>query len=133
MAPLGLDFRRMVFRNLVQGLRQATIELRGAECLDEECGLVVRTNEIGRMPDFLGGAAHVGVWLENGDAFNDWSKLSWRTHVTTGLIVDTLIGPMLLGTTLPAHVLTPSVTARGILNMTALAVVEAQRLAEARG
>ena len=43
------------------------------------------------------------------------------------------VGPMLLGTALPAHVLTPSVTARGILNMTALAVVEAQRLAEARG
>ena len=43
------------------------------------------------------------------------------------------VGPMLLGTDLPAHVLTPSVTARGILNMTALAAVEAQRLAEARG
>ncbi|HYD04792.1 MAG TPA: phosphate acyltransferase, partial [Reyranella sp.] len=43
------------------------------------------------------------------------------------------IGPMLLGTARPAHVLTPSVTARGILNMTALSVVEAQRLAEARG
>ena len=43
------------------------------------------------------------------------------------------VGPMLLGTALPAHVLTPSVTARGITNMTALAVVEAQRLAESRG
>jgi malate dehydrogenase (oxaloacetate-decarboxylating)(NADP+) len=43
------------------------------------------------------------------------------------------IGPMLLGTSAPAHVLTPSVTARGILNMTALSVVEAQRLAEVRG
>jgi len=43
------------------------------------------------------------------------------------------IGPMLLGTALPAHVLTPSVTARGILNMTALAVVEAQRLADSQG
>ena len=43
------------------------------------------------------------------------------------------VGPMLLGTALPAHVLTPSVTARGILNMTALSVVEAQRLAEQRG
>ncbi len=40
------------------------------------------------------------------------------------------VGPMLLGTARPAHVLTPSVTARGILNMTALSVVEAQRLAE---
>jgi malate dehydrogenase (oxaloacetate-decarboxylating)(NADP+) len=38
---------------------------------------------------------------------------------------------MLLGTALPAHVLTSSVTARGILNMTALSVVEAQRLAGA--
>ncbi len=43
------------------------------------------------------------------------------------------VGPMLLGTSAPAHVLTPSVTARGILNMTALSVVEAQRRAEARG
>jgi malate dehydrogenase (oxaloacetate-decarboxylating)(NADP+) len=43
------------------------------------------------------------------------------------------VGPMLLGTARPAHVLTPSVTARGILNMTALSVVEAQRLAEERG
>ncbi len=42
------------------------------------------------------------------------------------------IGPVLLGTALPAHVLTPSVTARGILNMTALTVVEAQRLADVR-
>jgi len=42
------------------------------------------------------------------------------------------VGPMLLGTARPAHVLTPSVTARGILNMTALSVVEAQRLAEAQ-
>ncbi len=40
------------------------------------------------------------------------------------------VGPMLLGTAQPAHVLTPSVTARGILNMTALSVVEAQRLSE---
>jgi len=43
------------------------------------------------------------------------------------------VGPILLGTARPAHVLTPSVTARGILNMTALAVVDAQRHAERRG
>jgi malate dehydrogenase (oxaloacetate-decarboxylating)(NADP+) len=41
------------------------------------------------------------------------------------------VGPILLGTAQPAHVLTPSVTARGILNMTALAVVDAQRYADA--
>ncbi|CAA0089078.1 NAD-dependent malic enzyme [Starkeya nomas] len=36
------------------------------------------------------------------------------------------VGPILLGTARPAHILTPSVTARGIVNMTAIAVVEAQ-------
>ena len=36
------------------------------------------------------------------------------------------IGPILIGTDLPAHVLTSAVTARGIVNMAALAVVDAQ-------
>jgi malate dehydrogenase (oxaloacetate-decarboxylating)(NADP+) len=36
------------------------------------------------------------------------------------------VGPILIGPAKPAHILTPSVTARGILNMTAVAVVEAQ-------
>jgi malate dehydrogenase (oxaloacetate-decarboxylating)(NADP+) len=36
------------------------------------------------------------------------------------------VGPMLLGAARPAHVLTPSVTVRGIVNMSAVAVVDAQ-------
>lgn len=36
------------------------------------------------------------------------------------------IGPLLLGPAKPIHILTPSVTTRGIFNMTALAVVDAQ-------
>ncbi|WP_417517890.1 NADP-dependent malic enzyme [Minwuia sp.] len=36
------------------------------------------------------------------------------------------VGPILVGAARPAHILTPSVTARGVVNMTALAVVEAQ-------
>jgi malate dehydrogenase (oxaloacetate-decarboxylating)(NADP+) len=36
------------------------------------------------------------------------------------------IGPILIGVARPAHILTPSVTARGIVNMTALAVADAQ-------
>ncbi len=35
------------------------------------------------------------------------------------------IGPMLMGTAKPVHILTPAVTARGILNMSALAVTKA--------
>jgi malate dehydrogenase (oxaloacetate-decarboxylating)(NADP+) len=37
-----------------------------------------------------------------------------------------VVGPILIGSSRPAHILTPSVTARGILNMTAVAAVEAQ-------
>jgi malate dehydrogenase (oxaloacetate-decarboxylating)(NADP+) len=41
------------------------------------------------------------------------------------------VGPILLGTARPAHILTPSVTSRGVVNMTALAVVEAAQRAQA--
>jgi malate dehydrogenase (oxaloacetate-decarboxylating)(NADP+) len=40
------------------------------------------------------------------------------------------VGPILLGAAKPAHVLTPSVTSRGVVNMTALAVVEAAQQAQ---
>ena len=36
------------------------------------------------------------------------------------------VGPILIGAARPAHILTPSVTARGVVNMTAVAVVECQ-------
>ncbi|MDC0111875.1 MAG: NADP-dependent malic enzyme [Emcibacteraceae bacterium] len=39
-----------------------------------------------------------------------------------------LVGPILLGAGLPAHVVTPGVSARGILNMTAIAVKDAQNV-----
>jgi malate dehydrogenase (oxaloacetate-decarboxylating)(NADP+) len=43
------------------------------------------------------------------------------------VLADALpVGPILIGAAQPAHILTPSVTARGVINMTALAVVEAQ-------
>ncbi|MEP1114100.1 MAG: phosphate acyltransferase, partial [Nitratireductor sp.] len=41
------------------------------------------------------------------------------------------VGPILLGAARPAHILTPSVTSRGVVNMTALSVVEASQTAEA--
>ena len=41
----------------------------------------------------------------------------------TRVIADALpVGPILIGPAKPAHILTPSVTARGIVNMTAIAV-----------
>ncbi|MBY5519316.1 NADP-dependent malic enzyme [Rhizobium leguminosarum] len=52
-------------------------------------------------------------------------------NITLGVVksmTDGLhVGPILLGTALPAHILAPSVTSRGVVNMAALAVVEASQ------
>jgi len=42
------------------------------------------------------------------------------------------VGPILMGAARAAHILTPSTTARGVVNMTAFAAVEAQQAAEAQ-
>jgi malate dehydrogenase (oxaloacetate-decarboxylating)(NADP+) len=36
------------------------------------------------------------------------------------------VGPILLGIDKPAHITTPSVTARGLVNLAAIAVIDAQ-------
>jgi len=59
--------------------------------------------------------------MPNLDAAN--IALTLLSAATEGL----LIGPLLLGMAKPLHVLMPSVTARGIVNMTALAVAQAQQ------
>jgi malate dehydrogenase (oxaloacetate-decarboxylating)(NADP+) len=71
------------------------------------------------MPDStLSGEANLLVF-PNLDAAN----------ISLGLVrtmTDALhVGPILLGTALPAHILSPTVTSRGVVNMAALAVVEA--------
>ena len=43
------------------------------------------------------------------------------------------VGPILLGPSMPAHILTPSVTSRGVVNMSAFAVVEAQGAVNHKG
>jgi malate dehydrogenase (oxaloacetate-decarboxylating)(NADP+) len=46
-------------------------------------------------------------------------------HLTRVIANALPVGPILMGPAKPAHVLTPSVTARGIVNMTAIAAAEA--------
>ncbi|HEY0441395.1 MAG TPA: NADP-dependent malic enzyme [Xanthobacteraceae bacterium] len=71
----------------------------------------------------LKGEANVLV-MPNLDAAN-------IAYLMIKVIVDALpIGPILVGAAKPAHILTPSVTPRGIVNMTAIAAVEAQASAE---
>jgi malate dehydrogenase (oxaloacetate-decarboxylating)(NADP+) len=43
-----------------------------------------------------------------------------------------LIGPVLSGTARPVHIVTPSVTAKGIFNMSALAVADVWRRKNAK-
>jgi malate dehydrogenase (oxaloacetate-decarboxylating)(NADP+) len=38
------------------------------------------------------------------------------------------VGPILLGVSKPAHIVTPSITVRGLVNMTAIAVYDAQEM-----
>jgi hypothetical protein len=51
---------------------------------------------IGRLPDFLGGPVFAGAWLENGDAFDNWREATWRSNGGAGIVMDTIIGPMVL-------------------------------------
>ena len=37
-----------------------------------------------------------GGWLENGDAFDEWSHAGWRTNGGVGLVMDTLVGPVIV-------------------------------------
>jgi len=67
----------------------------------------------------LRGEANVLV-MPNLDAANIAFQL-------TRMLADALpVGPILIGAAKPAHILTRSVTVRGVVNMTAVAVAEAQ-------
>ena len=51
---------------------------------------------VARLPDFVGGPVFAGGWLENGDAFDDWQRASWRVNSGLGLVADTILGPVVL-------------------------------------
>ena len=52
--------------------------------------------QMGRLPDFMGGPVYAGGWLENGDAFNDWELATLRTNASMGVVMDTLLGPVIV-------------------------------------
>ena len=68
-------------------------ELRGPHFYVVTGGYLRR---VGRLPDFMGGPVFAGGWLENGDAFEEWRQAGWRTNGGAGLVMDTLVGPLLL-------------------------------------
>lgn len=89
-------------------------EMHGDAALDEKYRARLFPNSV------LKGEANVLI-MPNLDAAN----ISYQLIKS---MADALpVGPILIGAAKPAHILTPSVTARGVVNMTALAVVEAQQ------
>ena len=68
-------------------------ELRGAHFYVATGGVF---RQFARLPDFMGGPVYAGGWLENGDAFDDWSDAGFRSNGGVGLVMDTLIGPVVV-------------------------------------
>jgi len=60
----------------------------------------------------------------------DAANISYNLLKSTGRGLS--LGPILVGTSRPMHILTASETARGIINMTAVAAVDAQEHEKAR-
>jgi malate dehydrogenase (oxaloacetate-decarboxylating)(NADP+) len=93
---------------------EAEGEMHGDAAISEEVRHRIFPNSL------LKGTANLLV-MPNLDAANIAFNL--LTVLGDGLA----IGPMLLGAGKPAHIMTPSVTVRGLVNMTAIAVHDAQR------
>jgi NTE family protein len=68
-------------------------EFRGAHAYAATGGYL---RQIARLPDFLGGPVFAGTWLENGDAFDNWRDATWRSNGGAGVVLDTVLGPMIL-------------------------------------
>jgi len=68
-------------------------ELRGPHYYIATAGYLRR---VGRLPDFMGGPVYAGGWLENGDAFDRWEHAGWRSNGGAGLVMDTIVGPVVL-------------------------------------
>ena len=113
-APSAIKMRRVLAL-----IRERAPELEVDGEMHGDCAL----NEDMRMrilPDStLKGSANLLV-MPNGDAANIAYNL-----LKTAAGNNVAVGPILLGCKAPVHVLTPSATVRRIVNMTALAVVEA--------
>ncbi len=49
------------------------------------------------LPSLFGGKAYVGAWYEGGSAFERLGDANYRQSISTGVIVETPLGPLLFG------------------------------------
>ncbi len=71
-------------------------ELRGDNVITLTGGYL---HQVARLPDFVGGPVFAGGWLETGSVFDEWSDASVDVQLGFGLILDSLIGPAIVGGT----------------------------------
>jgi hypothetical protein len=53
--------------------------------------------QIGRLPDFLGSSILAGTWVETGTAFDALDDARLHASISTGIIIETFLGPMYSG------------------------------------
>jgi NTE family protein len=61
-------------------------------------GTVGLLRQVARLPDFMGGPMFIGGWLGTGALFVRDTDTDVNTHLGLGMIADTLMGPVLLAT-----------------------------------
>ncbi len=106
-------------RDALEILRQRAPELEADGEMQANTALSQAMRDLVLPSSRMKGEANVLI-MPNLDAAN-------IAYTMTMIMAETLpVGPILVGTAKPAHILTPSVTARGIINMTAVSVAEAQ-------
>jgi NTE family protein len=68
-------------------------ELRGNHYYVATGGYLRR---VARLPGFIGGPVFAGAWLENGDVFDEWRHAGFRSNGGAGVVLDTLLGPVIV-------------------------------------
>ena len=53
--------------------------------------------QIGRLPDLLGGPVFAGAWIENGSVFDSDADADFHSQLGAGVVLDTLLGPVMVG------------------------------------
>ncbi len=82
---LGGPFRMSAFDN---------DELTGANFAFAGIGYL---RQLPRLPAWVGGRAYLATWVEAGSAFDARADRAWHGDVSTGVIIDSIIGPVFAG------------------------------------
>ncbi|HEY6509870.1 MAG TPA: hypothetical protein VIY56_17730, partial [Vicinamibacterales bacterium] len=51
-------------------------------------------HQFGQLPSLIGGPMFFGGWLESGSAFEDVRDASWTNNISTGVVLESILGPI---------------------------------------